>query len=113
VLIDPATGNAEWQPGTNHGFPGQPIRKSAGVYCIPLPNGVDGTTAAVMLTPTGYPSLDDVVAPTDCSNTTGWAEVYVYEGLEILDQNGQPYPNPVFGLDLNHQHDVAFQVLIP
>lgn len=98
--------NAEWQPGTNRGFPGPPIRKSAGVYCIPMPAGVDGDTATAMLTPTGTASVDVAVTATDCANTTNWMEVMVYGRLNI------PGYNPAVFTFGQTPQDLAFQIVL-
>jgi hypothetical protein len=69
--------NAEFQAGSNIGFPGPPIRKSQGVYCIPLPAGFDGNTVAAMLTPDGAPTIDVQVSASNCADETHWIEVDV------------------------------------
>jgi hypothetical protein len=107
VEVDATSGNAEWQPGTNSGFPSSPIRKAAGVYCIPLPAGVDGETVAPILTPTGTPSIDVAVTPTDCANTTNWVEVDVYGPITLSGISPQTY-----GIQAAPQ-DFPFDVALP
>jgi hypothetical protein len=107
VEVDASSGNAEWQPGTNHGFPGEPVRKAAGVYCIPLPAGVDGDTVAPVVTADGTPSIDTVQTPVDCADTEHWLEVKVYGPIILADVNPQTY-----GIESSPQ-DRAFDVVIP
>jgi hypothetical protein len=107
VEVDTSSGNAEWQQGTNHGFPANPVRKRAGEYCIPLPAGVDGDTVAPVVTADGTPSIDVVRTATDCADTEHWLEVDVY-GPIILDG-----VNPTtYGIAAATQ-DFAFDVVIP
>ena len=107
VQVDTSSGNAEWQPGTDHGFPGNPVRKHAGEYCIPLPAGVDGDTVAPVVTADGTPSIDVVRTATDCADTEHWLEVDVYWPIILDDVSPTTY-----GIAAATQ-DFAFDVVIP
>jgi hypothetical protein len=107
LIRDISSGNAEWQAGTNNGFPGNPIRKSAGDYCIPMPAGVDGDTVAAILTPDGTASIDTQVTATDCADTTHWIEVVTYGTINISGSSP-----PTSGV-LNAPEDEAVNVALP
>jgi hypothetical protein len=106
VQVNASSGNAEWQPGSNHGFPANPIRKAQGSYCIPMPSGVDADTATVLLTPGGPPSLDVAVTGSSCANTRDWIGVEVYGPLTLTGYNP-----PAFALGWGLQ-DRPFQVAV-
>jgi hypothetical protein len=107
LLVDGTSHNAEWQSGTNNGFPSNPIRKSAGDYCIPLPSGVDGDTVAAILTPDGTPSIDVQVTATNCADTTHWIEVVTYGTINITGASP-----PTSGIE-NAFQDEAVNVALP
>jgi hypothetical protein len=107
LIVDATSHNAEWQPGTNNGFPSNPIRKSAGDYCVPMPSGVDGDTVAAIITPDGTPSIDVQVTATDCADTTHWIEVITYGTINVSGSS------PPFSAIENAPQDEAINVALP
>jgi hypothetical protein len=96
--------NAEFQPGSNVGFPGNPIHKGAGKYCIPMPTGINGDNVAAIMTPDGGPSVEVQTTATDCADTTHWIEVYTYSF--VSEGNG------TFGFG-NTPADATFNIALP